>query len=686
MRRSETSRTGRVAETFGPAAAVIVVQQVLWPIGSGTIVSGIVLGMLGALGALSLALVWRANHVVNFAQGDLGALPTTLILLMFEVWKLPYAVGLGIGVVAAVVLGALVELLIIRRFSRSSRLTVTVATAGLAQLLAFCALVLPRAFGLIPADRKVPQAFELRFVVGSYVFGGHDVLAAIVAPVCIAALVLFLKRTDAGVAIRAAAERSDRASMLGVPVARLQTIVWIVAALLSFVSVFFTASVTSLPFGFGVSLSLVLRSLAALVMGRMTNLVGVATSAVALGILEAGIRANEPNDNLLAPLLMGIILVALLAQRRRMTRVEDEAANFGGGGEVRPVPPSLARLAPVRAARWGGGAVLAVLVVGFPHVVGTGTALKGGAVLIFATIGISLVILTGWAGQASLAQMTFVGLGAAVTAWGIVDRGLDPLLSLVAGGLAGGIVAVVVGIPALRLRGLYLAVVTLALALAASSALFNNAFVDWIPVGSFRRPAIFSRIELGSATRVYYLALVVLVLAALAAVAIRRSRTGRTLLAVRDNERAALSYGISATRAKLTAFALSGTLAALAGGTFVIHQAGFRAESYEAGASLAVFVTAIIGGVCTVTGAVIGAVYLRGTQWLLPSDWQFFATSVGVLTVLMVLPDGLGGLVFKVRDAGLRWIARRTGTDAPGLISVAEAGQHTPTTEDEEAA
>jgi len=71
--------------------------------------------------------------------------------------------------------------------------------------------------------------------------------------------------------------------------------------------------------------------------------------------------------------------------------------------------------------------------------------------------------------------------------------------------------------------------------------------------------------------------------------------------------------------------------------------------------------------------AIISAVYLRGAQWLLPADWQIFATSVGVLAVLMILPEGLGGLVFRVRDAGLRAIARRTGTDAPGLLSAAES-------------
>jgi len=662
----------RSIRTFGPALAVLALQLVVWPISIGSFVSGIVIGSLGALGALGLALIWRANRIVNFAQGDLGTLPVTLVLLMFEAWKLPYLAGLGIGLLTAVVLGALVELLVIRRFTKSSRLIVTVATIGLSQLLAFGALLLPRAWGLIPADRTYPPPFTLSFNIGVVVFDANDVIAAIVAPLCMVALIVFLKTTDSGVAIRAAAERPDRASLLGVPVRRLQTLVWVIATVLSFAAVFFTAGITSLPPGLGVSFAVMLRFLAALVMGRMTNLATIASSALALGILEAGIRANERDSNLVPVILVVIILIALLAQRQRTTRAAQEESTGWASEEVRRTPAELAAHPLVRTVRWGGGTILLALAAGFPFLVGTGTALKGGAVLVFATVGVSLVLLSGWAGQISLAQMTFVGMGGAVCAWATVTRGLDPLISIVASGLVGSLVAVGVGLPALRLRGLYLAVTTLGLSLAASASIFNNSFVDWIPVGTFDRPELLGRLSLDSAARVYELALVVFLLSALAVIGIRRSRTGRVLLALRENERAAVSYGISATRAKLTAFALSGFIAAIAGATFVLHQASFRAESFDANASVSVFVTAVIGGLGTVTGAVLGAVYLRGSQWLLPGDWQILASSVGVLIVLMVLPDGLGGIVFKVRDAGLRSLARRTGLAAPGLISAAE--------------
>jgi len=273
----------------------------------------------------------------------------------------------------------------------------------------------------------------------------------------------------------------------------------------------------------------------------------------------------------------------------------------------------------------------------------------------------------------SLGQMTLVGVGAAVTTWATVDRGVDPIVALAAAGVAGSVVAVVIGLPALRLRGLYLAVTTLAVALAASAALFSNAYLDWIPRGAFPRPTLLDRLSLDSATRVYLLALVVLLLALLAVGGLRRSRTGRVLIALRDNEAAAAAYGISVTRAKLTAFAASGFLAALAGGVFAYVQASFQPSNFTAAESIRVFSAAVIGGLASPLGAVLGAVYARGTQYLLPGSWQLLATSIGVLLVLMVIPDGLGGLAFRLRDAALRWLAVRRGIEAPSLVGVEES-------------
>jgi len=647
-----------------PALVLVAVQQVLWPVSAGRWITGVVLGGLGALTAVGMALVYRATHAVSFAQADLGMLPATaaVVVMDAEVWGLSYWVALPLGLLVAAAVGAVAELGVVRRFATAPRLVLTVATIGLSQLLAFGALMVPRIWGLVPTIRRVPQPLELRFEVGEVVFGFNDVAAAAVAPALLAALGWFLTRTDTGIAIRAAAVGADRAAMLGIPVRRLQTQVWAIAGVLGFVAVFFTAGITGLPPGSSFTFLLLLRALAALVVGRMTHLGAIAATSVALGLLQNAMERSG-DGAWVGPMLLAVILVALLAQRRGVSRL----AQLTGGGvgvgttaEPRPLPPEVARLAPVRAARWSAWALVVVVVVGLPHVLDTASTLKAGVVLVFGLVGLSMVVLSGWAGQVSLGQMTFVGAGGALTAWATVERGWDPLVSLAAAAVLGGVVAVVVGLPALRLRGLHLAVSTLALAVAASGAIFSGELWRGIPTGGFDPPPLAGRWSIESPLRRYHLALAALVVGLLVVRGLRRSRVGRALVAQRDNERGAASFGISATAAKLGAFATSGALAAVAGSILVLHQGAFIDDQYSVGQSMSVFVAAVIGGLASPLGAVLGALYQRGAQWMLPGDWQVLATGVGVLLMLLILPDGLAGAVVRARDAVVAgWTRRR---------------------------
>ncbi|MCB0972717.1 MAG: hypothetical protein KDA97_14525, partial [Acidimicrobiales bacterium] len=178
---------------FAPALAIVALQLVVFPTGIGPWVLGVVVGLLTALVALGLALIYRANRILNFAQGDLGALPTTLSVGLIAITGLPYAVGFGIGLAAAAVLGAVVELAIIRRFFRAPRLLLTVATIGLSQLLIVCGLLLPRLWGEdIFTNQRIGEPFHARIELGSVIFGGGEVLAIVVAPLLLAALALFL--------------------------------------------------------------------------------------------------------------------------------------------------------------------------------------------------------------------------------------------------------------------------------------------------------------------------------------------------------------------------------------------------------------------------------------------------------------------------------------------------------------
>lgn len=656
------SHTVDACVLFLPAAAIVIVQAVWFPMPSGAVLSGVILGMLGALGAIGMALVWRANRIVNFAQGDLGALPATLAVLLVTLGGLPWLAGVTLGLGAALLVGLLADVLVVRRFFRSPRLQLTVATLGLAQVLAFGALLLPRLWDAGPAIRTMPAPFEYSFTVGGVAFDANDLIALIVAPVLMIAVAVLLRLTDTGIAVRAAADRTDRASMLGIPVRRLEAQIWVMATALAYVSMVLTAGVTSLPFGLGVGLSVVLRALAALVIGRMTHLVTIAITAIALGVLETGIRWNTGGAYLVSPILAALIIVTLLIQRRGTNRSDrDDTSAWGSIGEVRAIPAAISGLREVRLARAAAVLLTVLVVLGGPPLLGTNGQLKAGVIVVFAMIGTSVVVLTGWAGQVSLGQMAFVGVGAAVGSWGTVERGWEPFTSMLVAGTIGAVVAVLVGLPALRLRGLYLAVTTLALSLAASEWIFSNRAVDWIPDGAFPRPKLLHRIDLDSPLRLYYFALTMLILSVLALRGVRRSRTGRVLIALRDNESGVVAYGVSPIRAKLSAFALSGFVAAVAGVVLVIHQAAFREVTYGADESLAVFAATVVGGLGSLLGAVLGAVFQRGSQWLLPAPWSVLATGVGVLVVLSSMPDGLGGLLFRVRDRGLAFLARRNG-------------------------
>jgi branched-chain amino acid transport system permease protein len=167
----------------------------------------------------------------------------------------------------------------------------------------------------------------------------------------------------------------------------------------------------------------------------------------------------------------------------------------------------------------------------------------------------------------------------------------------------------------------------------------------------------------------YTVCVVVALLGLVAAQGIRNSRTGRVLRAVRGNERAAQAYGVRVTRAKLTAFAISGFLAGVAGCLLTVISQQYSESPFTADQSVAVFTAAVVGGVGSLAGSVIGAIFAKGGSWFLPAEWQLLPSAVGVLAVLLVLPGGLADGLFKVRDGLARRLAVRHSIEAPSLMA-----------------
>ncbi len=331
---------------FAPAVgaiAVVVFAATAWSVPAGVLVQGALVGALTSLLALGLALVWRANRIINFAAADLGTVPATLaVLLTVSTLALNWWVGLVAGLAAALVVGAAVEILLVRRFARSPRLVLSVATIGIAQVLAAAGLFLPRWFNV--TGSAVPAPFDLHFTIDPIVFRGTDVAAFVIVLIVLVALTLFLRRSDLGIAIRAGAERGDRAASLGIPVRRLQTIVWVLATVLAFLAVYLRAGVIGLPLGEVLGPALLLRALASAVIGRMERLPTIVGAAVVLGIVEQAVVWHWQQPAYVDPVLFVVVVVGLLVTGGTgPSRVrEGEVSTWQAAREVRPIPASCA--------------------------------------------------------------------------------------------------------------------------------------------------------------------------------------------------------------------------------------------------------------------------------------------------------------------------------------------------------
>ena len=662
-----------------PGVVVAAVALALWPLAAavlphgapvGIVLQGVVLGTANGLLAIGLILIYRTNRIVNFAYGSLGSVAGLLGVELYLNSHWNYFVAMGVAVALGLVLGGVVEFLVIRRFTRSSRLVLTVATIGLAQVLGGMELLLPEFFGghggplggfASPLRRGV-------LTVEPVIFTGDHVLILIIVPVVIAALAWFLGRTDAGIAMRAAAENLDRARLLGIPVARLSTLVWVVGGGLSALTYVLTVpSKGAVPTGLA-GPGLLLPALAAAVLARMESLPVAFFAAAGLGVLEQLVfwTGNVPSAADVVFLL--VILAGLLFRRDRMGRLSDAASSWIDTAVARPVPFELRRLPEVRVVRGVLYFLLAVAAVAAPFVYGPSTTTTLSLTLVWAMVGVSLVVLTGWGGHISLGQFAIVGTGA-VTAGNLVTKlNADLFVALLVSGLVGGVVALLVGLPALRIRGLFLAVTTLAFAVALDSYFLNPTYFDEQIPGVLARPDLWQRFPLESARTMYFLCLSFLVLFVFLARGVRRSRAGRVLIASRDNRRAAEAASVPTTGVILSGFVFSGILAGIAGGLHVIVLHGARIGSYQPVQSLEVFAMAVIGGLGSVGGVILGVFSLRALQNV-PQEWRLLVSGTSLLAVLLLLPGGLGQVAFNVRDRFLRFVANRRGVLVPSLVA-----------------
>lgn len=650
-----------------------------WTVDGGILVIGLITGLAYAVLAVGVVLIYRSNRTINFAHGEIGAFGSALLALMVLDWGVPFWLALPAVIAVGCAIGAVVDMAVVRRLFKAPRLILLVATIGVSQVVFLFRVLLPRVENVAPFPTPLGKEFE----VAGVVVGSAQLMVLAFVPAVVVGLAMFLNRTPLGVAIRASADNQDRAQLGGIPIKRVSTIVWMIAGGLAVLTVVLLDPLRSTVVGLPsptVGPSLLLRALAAALLGRLVSIPLALLGGVIVGVLEAVVFANASNPGLIDAFLFVMVIVLIL---RQGSQADDPGAGFSLGLRIRPIPAAAKQVWHVRnLSRIGFGTLI---LVGFalPLVASAPSqSYLFTRVVVFVIIGLSVTVLTGWAGQLSLGQMAFVGVGA-LTATALFNQGMSFPVATAYAAVAGALCALVVGFPALRVRGPFLALTTLAFAVAAQAWLYYQPFFGLEATFNLPRSTIFGFIDLTDQRTYYWTCLAIATLVGLGISQLRRTGVGRNIIAVRDNPAAASTFTVSPQVATLSAFVFSGAIAGMAGALYAGAMVTFSLTSassppvFGPGESLSLIAMVVIGGIGSVPGTILGALYVIGLPAIFGSTTEIsVATSgVGLLLLLLFAPGGLAQGLYAIRDIIVKRAMTRLGDEVVDLGKV-EASMH----------
>jgi ABC-type branched-subunit amino acid transport system ATPase component/ABC-type branched-subunit amino acid transport system permease subunit len=677
VRRIEPARWARIAlGLVGGTLVVAILLQLLpsllpaaeyrgpWETPFPFVLLGIIVGLPYGLLGVGLVLIYRTNRIINFAHGEMGAFAAAFFSLAAVRWHIPYWVAFPMALAAAGLAGAAVETAVVRRLRKAPRLMSVVATLGAGQvLLAFSALFYAeaRAGALFPDPPGLPT-----FNVGPlYVTQAYSAMLFL-SPAVVIGLVLFLRRSRWGLAILGSAANPDAARMAGIFAARMSSLAWAIAGALSA----FTAIMIQPTQGFAgeqfFGPSLLLRALACAAVARMSSMAVALLAGVGLGIIEQLVFFNYGSGTLMSVVLFVVILLALLVQRPRAGR-EEEKGSWAAVQALRPIPDAFRRLWIARNLGKVIGLIGLAIAALLPLFLSDAASITLTGIIAFTVVGVSVGLITGLGGQLTLGQFALAGIGA-VASIHVARSSGNFFLAFLYAGVAGALASLVIGLPALRIKGLLLTVTTLSFALMVPVWLLDQS---WMLGGTDEVPKveIFGR-SLVTGRSYYYFALLVFLIVMWLARNVWRGGFGRLLRAIRDNEDAARAFTIPATMSKTQAFLLSGFLAGIGGAVYTHALTAINAGSFLVTTSIAVVMMTVVGGISLLIGPLLGVLLVVGLPNLALTDsLAIFGTRLGILLLILYLPGGLGSLVEPIRDRLLRWFARRRG------IAVATVGE-----------
>jgi len=647
---------------------------------SETVVLGVIHGMTIGLLAVGLVLVYKANRFINLAHAQLGALSAVLLAKFVIDWDISWWLAFPVAVVIGILTGLAVERWVIRPLRSKSKATemLLLASIGVSELL-LALIFIP---ALRPNNNKLtvrgyPLPFKAHVDVGGVRLNADLLMIVVLVPVLVAGLAYFLRSTFMGKMIRGTASNQEAARLCGVPIGRVSAVTWGVAGAFSAVTAVLLAPAQASFDAASLGPELLLRALGAAAVGGFVSIPAACLGGLGLGLVEQiSLYITHDGSDALLVVFAAILLVFVVRARVINAAATAETSVTVDRPPLR-IPDAVRELVTpsrIRLVLAVIGLAVAVIVPHLPYFASTAHQFELTLILVYAMVGVALTLLMGWAGQVSLGHFTLVGVGAFIAARLSPHQWSLPALVFVAG-LAGAALLTVTGLPAVRLRGLTMAVTTLGVAVVAPAWLFRQSwFGSSSPFGAEVIPVAVAK-KLGtphSQLHIYHVALVVLALVLLAGAALRRSVGGRVVLAVRDNEAAAAAFGITPATVKLAVLALSGFVAASAGVLWALAWRSVSVNQFNPALSLGILAVPVIGGLGSVAGAVAGAVLLYApTYFVSPhltglfgefgrqAGFQLGLGGLGLLAVTLAYPAGVAGAAQRAAEVFLERIARR---------------------------
>lgn len=651
------------------AVAVVVGMLVLAQVlGADTpaavIALGSIVGLTYGLLAVGLVLVYRGNKIINFAHGEVGAFASAIFGLLTAQYGLPYYLILPLALLIGAGVGALTEVSVIRRLRKAPKLMSIVATLGVGQFLLLFGFVVNAAASNGQAFPEPPGLPAIS--VFGFVLTPAYVAMLVLAPLAVIGLAAFLKYTKYGLGIRAAAANEESARMAAIPASRMSSLTWALAGALSALTAVLTQPTRGFTTGETFGPDMLLRALVVGVIARMESLPVALAAGVGLGVVEQLLLWNYPGASLVEVVIFVLILATLLLQRRRGGR-EEEKGTWAAVQAIRPVPEVLRQVRSIRNLAPIVATIFFALAAALPLFTSSAESIRFIAIIGVAAVGLSVSVITGLAGQLSLGQFAVAAVGAWAS-YMVSSRIGHFELAFLYAGFAGALVSLVIGLPALRIKGLFLTVTTLSFALVMPAYFLPLEGM----LGSGVNPGrpVVGDLALDNGRLYFWFALPVFALMTLMVWNVRRGAFGRMLLAVRDNEDAARSFTIPVSLVKVQGFLLAGFVAGVGGALYGHALTQINAGTFPTALSIAVVTIAVIGGISLTAGPLIGALFVIGVPAFLPLDSAgLAATALGQLLVILYLPSGLGGLVEPIRDRIVKFLGRRAGYDVDAIYA-----------------